>query len=301
MVLVRCSRRCPDPRSQRRELRQPRRRRRNRRSGRRAGCGARSRTRAPRGSHGSAASCAISCAARSDRRRELQSRNKRPCRRAGVQSRSRRRKRVMLASVRTLLLLVGLVACRPERVVNPHEPAGRPARSEVERDVSQDTTAPTGIVRARDGSQFDLATLWSGKRVVLVFYMGHWCPHCQKQLGDLNAREKDFEALGATIVAVSSDSADDATALRARLGLGFELYVDPSSRRSRSGASKITARTSRARRRSSSSPAARSAIAASATSRPIARRRTRSWRRCARNEHNRAPVTRVANEPTELG
>jgi peroxiredoxin len=57
--------------------------------------------------------------------------------------------------------------------------------------------------------------------------MGHWCPHCQKQLGDLNAREKDFAELGATVAAISTDTAEDATALRERLGLGFELYSDP--------------------------------------------------------------------------
>jgi peroxiredoxin len=57
--------------------------------------------------------------------------------------------------------------------------------------------------------------------------MGHWCPHCQKQLGELNERAGEFAARGATIVAVSTDSAADATALHDRLNLAFELYSDP--------------------------------------------------------------------------
>jgi peroxiredoxin len=126
--------------------------------------------------------------------------------------------------MRALILLVLLsVACRHDPVLNPtkHQDRGK-----VERDVTQGA-APSGVVTARDGTPFDIATLWDRRRVVLVFYMGHWCPQCQKQLAELSARIKDFEAQDATIVAVSSDSAEDASALREKLGLGFELYVDP--------------------------------------------------------------------------
>ena len=49
---------------------------------------------------------------------------------------------------------------------------------------------------------------------MVVFYMGGWCPHCQKQLGDLNARQKEFADAGAIIVGISSDSKDDAAALQ---------------------------------------------------------------------------------------
>ena len=83
------------------------------------------------------------------------------------------------------------------------------------------------MVQANDGSQTDLTKHWAEKRAVLVFYMGHWCPECQKQLAELNDHAKEFEAQDVTIVAVSSDQPDDAAALKEKLGLGFELYVDP--------------------------------------------------------------------------
>ncbi len=130
-------------------------------------------------------------------------------------------------SAMRILLLIALIAsaCRPEPVptLNPTKHQGHAA---IERDVSQ-SPAPSGTVIARDGTPFDIATLWDRRRVVLVFYMGHWCPQCQKQLAEYSSRAKDFEAQDATIVAVSTDTPEDASALRDKLGLSFELYVDP--------------------------------------------------------------------------
>src|SRR5262249_29573384 len=77
------------------------------------------------------------------------------------------------------------------------------------------------------GATLDLATLWADKRVLLVFYMGHWCPHCQKQLGELNDHAAQFAANGTTVIAVSTDTPEDVVALKAKLGLAFDLYSDP--------------------------------------------------------------------------
>lgn len=118
-----------------------------------------------------------------------------------------------------------LLSCTHERVYNPLPKAPRDT-APITRDVSGGT-APGGTVRARDGHDVDLATLWGKKKVVVVFYMGHWCPHCQKQLGDLEARGKELADLGADVVAISTDSPDDAGALHDRLGLHFDLYSDP--------------------------------------------------------------------------
>ena len=132
------------------------------------------------------------------------------------------RRLLLLALVATTATTSG--ACRHDPVLNPTKHQGD--RGRVDRDVTQGT-APSGAVTARDGTPFDIATLWDRRRVVLVFYMGHWCPECQKQLTELNDHAKEFEAQETTIVAVSSDQPDDAAALKDKLGLGFELYVDP--------------------------------------------------------------------------
>lgn len=126
--------------------------------------------------------------------------------------------------MRTLIIVMLVAACRPEKVQIPHD-RSRPTNPEVEQVAG---TAPDGdVVHARDGSNFDLSTLWTQQRVVLVFYMGHWCPHCQRQLGDIQAHLKDFGDLATTVVAVSTDAPDDAGALKDKLGLTFDLYSDP--------------------------------------------------------------------------
>lgn len=125
-----------------------------------------------------------------------------------------------------LVLTVALIACRPAPVLNPNKDTKTlRAESNVEREHEL-AEAPGGTVQGRDGSSVDLATLWEKSPVVVVFYRGHWCPHCQRQLADLEKRRAELTALGATVVAISSDTPADATAMKDKLALGFELYSD---------------------------------------------------------------------------
>ena len=87
--------------------------------------------------------------------------------------------------------------------------------------------APAAVVTKRDGSQIDLASVWEKQKVVVVFYRGGWCPHCQKQLAELQANQRQFADAGAVILGISSDSVEDANKTRDKLGLNFELYSDP--------------------------------------------------------------------------
>lgn len=128
---------------------------------------------------------------------------------------------------RSLLLLALIAACTPQqRVENPHAHVARGPDPSVDRDVTLDV-APGGVVHAQDGSSVDLGTLWVSQRAVVVFYMGGWCPHCQKQLGDLQARQKEFADRGARIIGISADAVNDAAAMHEKLGLSFDLYSDP--------------------------------------------------------------------------
>jgi len=125
-----------------------------------------------------------------------------------------------------LILLATLVACTPAPVLNPNKNTKRAGRSEVQRDVTLGE-APEAVVHKRDGSTIDLATIWHNKKVVVVFYRGGWCPHCQKQFAEIQDHYKDFDEAEATIIGISSDSNADATALKQKVRLGFELYSDP--------------------------------------------------------------------------
>ena len=126
-----------------------------------------------------------------------------------------------------LSLVAVLAACTPQqRVENPHGKRAREADPTVDRDVTLDV-APGGVVLGKDGSNVDLGTLWVSQRTLVVFYMGGWCPHCQKQLGDLNNAQKQFTDRNVRIIAISADQVDAAAAMSSKLTLGFELYSDP--------------------------------------------------------------------------
>jgi peroxiredoxin len=117
-------------------------------------------------------------------------------------------------------------ACRPESPpLNPHKKQARGGPPAVEKAPA---VAPSATVTKRDGNQIDLASLWEKQKVVVVFYRGGWCPHCQKQLTELQANQKQFADAGAILVGISSDSVEDANKTRDKLGLNFELYSDPS-------------------------------------------------------------------------
>lgn len=123
-----------------------------------------------------------------------------------------------------LTLSVGmLLACTPAKVQNPYKNTD-PSR--IDRDVTT-SAAPDTPLRDRTGATISLADLWAKQRVVVVFYMGGWCPHCKKQLGDLDARQREFADAGAVIVGISADTPEDAAALQDELGLNFTLYGDP--------------------------------------------------------------------------
>ncbi|MEJ7598467.1 MAG: peroxiredoxin-like family protein [Kofleriaceae bacterium] len=121
-----------------------------------------------------------------------------------------------------LVLLLVVVACRPDqRVENPHKKQVGSAREVIV------TEAPASAVQTREGQQVELASLWKDQKIILVFYRGGWCPHCTKQLTQINESQGKFAQAGAKVIAISADSGADATATKDKLALTFDVYVDP--------------------------------------------------------------------------
>ena len=126
--------------------------------------------------------------------------------------------------MRILVALLVLAACRHETVLNPNKAKPRGGAPEV---AHVQDTAVEGTVQGCDGSTVALADLWKDHRVVVVFYRGHWCPHCQHQLGEINQHIAELAKLNANVIGISSDSKEDAEALHQKLALNFEVYSDP--------------------------------------------------------------------------
>ena len=87
--------------------------------------------------------------------------------------------------------------------------------------------APSGRVTCDDGQMYDLSKSWETGTGVLVFYRGHWCPHCRKQLGELTFAEGKLASRKATLVAISADGVEDARAVKAKVGAGYLVCSDP--------------------------------------------------------------------------
>ncbi len=133
-----------------------------------------------------------------------------------------------------MIVLSVMAACTPAPPVRPPQPVLTEAQQPpmtapvVEREAAGGfDLAPGGTVTSSQNTSVELSSLWQDHRVVLVFYRGHWCPYCQHQLDDLNKHFGDFEAKGATIVAVSVDSIADEQKMTQKFGLRFQLYSDP--------------------------------------------------------------------------
>jgi len=93
--------------------------------------------------------------------------------------------------------------------------------------------APSFRLPTGDGREIGLSD-YRGKPVVVLFYLGHGCAHCIRQLNAFAPLTKDFAAQGISLLAVSTDSADGLAKTMAQSqtqgGFPFPLVADPNLR-----------------------------------------------------------------------
>jgi peroxiredoxin len=65
-----------------------------------------------------------------------------------------------------------------------------------------------------------------GRPTVLLFYRGNWCPLCMAQVGEIAARWREVEALGAQVVLVSPQDEGHTRSLAARHNVAFRYLRD---------------------------------------------------------------------------
>lgn len=69
---------------------------------------------------------------------------------------------------------------------------------------------PPLSVPVANGGHFDLLSETPRSFVLVVFYRGIHCPICKKQLQDFEGRLPEFERLGTSVIAISSDNRERA-------------------------------------------------------------------------------------------
>jgi len=77
-----------------------------------------------------------------------------------------------------------------------------------------------------DMTSFDSTSL-SGKRWLLKFFRGEWCPFCQAELERFDAMGTELQRHGVSVFALSKDSPEAAARHRERDGLRLQLLCDP--------------------------------------------------------------------------
>lgn len=84
----------------------------------------------------------------------------------------------------------------------------------VERALKAGDRAPNFTLKNYSGELRSLSGYLKSGPLVLTFYRGLWCPYCNLQLAAYNKGLDAIRALGADLVAISSEGADGAAAIK---------------------------------------------------------------------------------------
>lgn len=78
------------------------------------------------------------------------------------------------------------------------------------------------------GQTRTLDELMGGKGSVVFFVRSaDWCPYCQRQMADANARLAEFDALGLSVVSVSVDEVAEIAKFAEEHGIDYTMLADP--------------------------------------------------------------------------
>ncbi|CCD87271.1 conserved protein of unknown function; Putative alkyl hydroperoxide reductase [Bradyrhizobium sp. ORS 285] len=86
--------------------------------------------------------------------------------------------------------------------------------------------APAFALKDPDGQVVSSSDLLAKGPLVVSFYRGVWCPYCNMELQALQAALPDFEKLGASLVAISPQTAANSRKSVRQNGLGFPILSD---------------------------------------------------------------------------
>lgn len=76
------------------------------------------------------------------------------------------------------------------------------------------------------GKKIDLDDIVDGKKSIIVFYRGGWCPYCNQHLSALAQVEKEILELGYNIIAISPDDFKNIKDVDDEHDFNYKLYSD---------------------------------------------------------------------------
>jgi len=99
-------------------------------------------------------------------------------------------------------------------------------------DLIKNFTIPTPL-SPDETTEIQLSTLLESGPVVLTFFRGSWCPYCRGELSIIQDNIEEFEALGATVLAISPEIDEKSIELGNDLELGFYIGHDENNKLAR--------------------------------------------------------------------
>lgn len=85
---------------------------------------------------------------------------------------------------------------------------------------------PMITLTSSENKKIDLSSVLLGKKTILVFYRGGWCPYCNVQLSALSEAESELLLLGYQLVAVSPDAPKQLQSTTEKEKLKYTLLSD---------------------------------------------------------------------------
>src|SRR5271169_6201781 len=100
------------------------------------------------------------------------------------------------------------------------------ATGQADRALKAGATAPKFELPDAHGKMVKSTELLAKGPLVVTFYRGVWCPYCNMDLQALEEARAEIEARGASLVAISQQTAPNSRKSQRQNGLGFLILSD---------------------------------------------------------------------------
>lgn len=147
----------------------------------------------------------------------------------------------MKKEVLGLLSMVVLFSCQEvQKEVQNELVVVAPEAAEVPIDYKslgmETNTIPKGLIVGDEAPNISMTTsenktvtlkyFYEKQPIVVIFYRGYWCPICNKYLSEFAVKAASIENAGAKIIAISSESYENASKTIENNKIGFTVISD---------------------------------------------------------------------------
>ncbi|MDR5781574.1 peroxiredoxin-like family protein [Caballeronia sp. LZ065] len=100
------------------------------------------------------------------------------------------------------------------------------ASGQAERSLKVGDPAPTFTLTTAEGERVSSTEMLEQGPLVVTFYRGVWCPYCNLDLQAIEEVADEIRALGATLVSLSMQTADNSLKSQRQNKLSYPILVD---------------------------------------------------------------------------